>query len=165
MTIVYKSNTGFTRQYAEMLAKAEKLKVLEAAQALESLEPGAEVLYMGPLMSGHISGIDQAVKRFTVKGACAVGMTPPEQLSDLGRANYVPGAPVFYLHGGWDPKKVGWVKRRMVNMATKGMRERLAQKRDRTPQEQAQLDMLEQGGSMVAFQNLKPIQAWLSGQS
>ena len=32
--------------------------------------PGSmeSVFYMGPLMAGHISGIDQAVKKFAVKG-------------------------------------------------------------------------------------------------
>ena len=37
MVIVYKSNTGFTKEYAEMLAKAEKMKLytLDEAQGQE----------------------------------------------------------------------------------------------------------------------------------
>lgn len=166
MVIVYTSNTGFTKEYAQMLARSEKLKVLPLSQALEQLAQGEQVLYLGPLMAGHISGVDRAVKRFSVKAACGVGITPPGQrvLSDLGRSNYVPNAPLFYLQGGYAPKKVGWLKRRMVNMATKGLRERLAAKKDPTPQELALLDTLRRGGSFVAYQNLRPLQDWLAAQ-
>lgn len=165
MVIVYRSNTGFTKEYAEMLGKAEKLKVYSMAQAGE-LDAGAEVFFLGPLMAGHISGVDQAVKRFQVKGVCGVGMSPASQqvLDTLTKANYVPNAPIFYLQGGWAPKKVGWVKRRMVNMVTRSLRQSLRDKGSRrTPEEQRQLDFLEKGGSFVAFENLEPIRAWMKG--
>lgn len=165
MVIVYKSNTGFTKEYAELLARAEKMKVCELTQA--SLGKEDEVLYMGPLMAGHIEGIDQAVKRFTVKAVCGVGMSPPgtQVLTTLSKANYVPNAPIFYLQGGWAPKKVGWMKRRMVNLVTKSTRERLQDKGSRrTPEEQAQLDMLLKGGSFVAVRNLDTIRSWLKEQ-
>lgn len=164
MVIVYKSNTGFTKAYAEMLARAEKLKAYELSQAQAQLDQGAEVFYMGPILAGHIKGVDQAVKRFTVKGACAVGMTAPgaPALASLSKANYVPNAPIFYLQGGWDPKRVSWLKRRMVNMAVKADREALQAKGSRrTPQEQAQLDMYLKGGSFVAFEKLEAIRSWL----
>ena len=38
MVIVYQSNTGFTQQYAEMLAKAEKLKLYSADEAVLDAE-------------------------------------------------------------------------------------------------------------------------------
>lgn len=167
MVIVYKSNTGFTKEYAEMLGQAEKTKVYELSQAAGQLEPGAPVLYMGPLMAGHIGGIDQAVKRFSVRAACGVGMSAPGEAvyADLCKVNYVPNAPIFYLQGGWAPKKVGWIKRRMVNMVTRSTRETLQAKADRTPEEQADLDMLVKGGSRVAFENLGSIRKWMGEQS
>lgn len=164
MVIVYRSNTGFTREYAEMLAKAEKLKVCPLAEAQGKVGPGESVFFMGPLMAGHISGIDQAVKKFAVKGVCGVGMSPASRqvLDTLAKANYVPGAPIFYLQGGWAPKKVGWLKRRMVGMATRSMREALRDKGSRrTPEEDKQLDFLLHGGSYVAFENLSAIQNWI----
>ena len=164
MVIVYRSNTGFTREYAEMLAKAEKLKVCPLAEAQGKVGPGESVFFMGPLMAGHISGIDQAVKKFAVKGVCGVGMSPASRqvLDTLAKANYVPGAPIFYLQGGWAPKKVGWLKRRMVGMATRSMREALRDKGSRrTPEEDKQLDFLLHGGSYVAFENLETIRAWM----
>ena len=162
MVIVYRSNTGFTKEYAEMLAKAEKLKVCPLAEAQGKVGPGETVFFMGPLMAGHISGVDQAVKKFAVKGVCGVGMSPasPQVSETLTKANYTNGAPIFYLQGGWAPKKVGWLKRRMVGMATRSMREALQNKK-RTPEEDKQLDFLLRGGSFVAFENLDTIQNWI----
>ena len=167
MVIVYKSNTGFTQEYAEMLAKAEKLKVCSLPEAADKLEAGAEVFYMGPLMAGHISGIDQAVKRYAVKGVCGVGMSPAakQTLETIAKANYVPGAPIFYLQGGWAPQKVSWIKRRMVGMVTKSTRERLRDKGSRrTAEEQSYYDLLVKGGSCVAFEKLDIIRAWMKEQ-
>ena len=166
MVIVYRSNTGFTKEYAEMLGKTEKMKVYSLAQA-GGLDKGTEVFFMGPLMAGHITGVDQAVKRFQVKGVCGVGMSPASQqtLDTLAKANYVPDAPIFYLQGGWAPKKVGWIKRRMVNMVTRSMRQSLRDKGSRRPpEEQRQLDFLEKGGSFVAFEHLEAIRAWMKDQ-
>ena len=79
----------------------------------------------------------------------------------LSKANFVPNAPLFYLQGGWAPKKVGWFQRRMVGMVTRGIRKQLQAKSKRTEQEQQMLDLLIRGGSCVEFRNLKPIQQWL----
>ena len=161
MVIVYQSNTGFTKQYAEMLAKAEKLKLYELDEA--ELSNDTEVFYMGPLMAGHITGIEKALKQFSVVGVCGVGMSPPGRdiLNTLSKANAVPNAPIFYLQGGWAPKKVGWVKRQAVNMVTRSFRQSLEAKQKRTAYEQANLDMLKKGGSMVAYENLGTIRNWM----
>lgn len=163
MTIVYNSKTGFTQQYAQMLAKARGLSVLSLDQARQELAHGAPVLFMGWLMAGHISGVDQAVRLWDVKCAVGVGMSPagPEVLSTLSKANFVPNAPLFYLQGGWAPKKVGWFQRRMVGMVTRSIRKQLQAKSKRTQQEQQMLDLLVRGGSRVEFRNLKPIEQWL----
>lgn len=167
MNVVYQSDTGFTKEYAQMLAKAEKVKCYALDQALAQLDQGAEVFYMGPLMAGHIKGVDRAVKTFSVKGACGVGMSPEGFIprEALAKSNYIPNdAPIFYLQGGWAPKKVGWLKRRMVAMATKSIRESLQAKGDRTPEDERQLDCLLHGGSFVAFEKLAPIREWMGTQ-
>ena len=139
MVIVYRSNTGFTREYAEMLGRAEKMKACPLSEAQGKVGPGESVFYMGPLMAGHISGIDQAVKKFAVKGVCGVGRSPASP-----------------------PVLVARLKRRMVGMATKSMRASLQDKGGRrTPEEDRQLDFLIHGGSFVAFENLETIRAWM----
>ena len=151
MTIVYQSNTGFTQEYAEMLGKSTRRKVCRLDEARSRLEKGSPVLYMGPLMAGHISGLDRAGKLFQVCAVCGVGMSPPgpEVMAAMRRSNYVGDAPVFYLQGGWAPQKVSWIKRRMVFMAARQM---------------AGEEFLKQGGSFVAYKNLAPLENWLEKQ-
>lgn len=167
MVVVYRSDTGFTKEYAEMLGKAEKWKVYPLDQARTALEQGTEAVYLGPLMAGHIKGVDAAVKRFSLKAVCAVGMSPPESVAEaaLRKANYIPDAPIFYLQGGYDPQKKSWLTRWMVNMVTKSMRQALQDKGSRrTPEEQRLLDMFLHGGSFVEFRNLEPVRNWLAAQ-
>ena len=78
--IVYTSNTGFTRRYAEMLGKAAGLPVYDLAQSPQ----GGSALYLGWLRAGKIHGLARARKRHLVTGCCAVGLTdrpPMEKLS------------------------------------------------------------------------------------
>lgn len=167
MTIVYQSKTGFTRQYAEMLSKSTGLKAYPLDEAQSALPKGEPVLFMGWLMAGHISGIDQAVRLWNVRAACGVGMSPTAEgvMSTMAKANYLPNAVLFYLPGGWAPKKVGWFQRRAVGMVTRSIRKTLREKGDkRTEQEQSYYDMLIRGGSLVEFRNLKPVQEWLAKQ-
>lgn len=162
MVIVYKSNTGFTREYAEMLGRAEKLKVYELSSA--PLDFGAHILYMGPLAAGHIEGINRAMKRYNVDAVCGVGMSPPGEEIEamMARANYVHDAPIFYLQGGWAPRQVDWVRRHMVNLVTRPVRKALQAKGSgRTDEEQAYLELLTMGGSRVAFENLDAVRGWL----
>ena len=50
-------------------------------------------------------------------------------------------------------------------MVTRSMRDTLRDKGSRrTPQEQKQLDVMEKGGSFVAFENLEAIRAWMKEQ-
>jgi predicted Rossmann fold flavoprotein len=59
-----------------------------------------------------------------------------EVMATMAKANYVPNAPLFYLQGGWAPKKVGWFQRRMVGMVTRSIRKTLREKGNRCAQMQ-----------------------------
>ena len=167
MVIVYRSNTGFTKQYAELLGKAEGMKVYEASSA--PLDFGAHVLYMGPVAAGHIEGLQRARKQYNVKAVCGIGMAPPTEdaLAMLKKNNYVyRNVPLFYLQGGWAPRQVDWVKRHMVNLVTRPVRKSLLAKGSRrTEEEQAYLELLTSGGSRVSVENLDAVRQWLKEQS
>lgn len=107
MVIVYQSHTGFTKEYAQMLGKAEKMKTYTLAEAERQLLSDAQVFYMGPLTAGHIGGLDRSMKRWKIQGVCGVGMSQPGEgtMTSLRRSNYVGDAPLFYLQGGWAPKR------------------------------------------------------------
>ena len=166
MVIVYTSNTGFTREYAEMLSRVNHMKLCELSQATRQLDRGSPVFYLGPLMAGRITGLKEARRLFDVKGVLGVGMSPPcqEMLQILHQSNETGGAPIFYAQGGWDPSRLSWTKRKMTDMATRSIRRALQDKGpNRTPLEQQQLDFLRYGGTYVSFQNLSAVQEWLKG--
>jgi len=165
--IVYTSQTGHTQRYAQMLAERTGVPAYSLKEAGKSLRRGEEIFYMGWLMAGTVKGLQSAMDRYTIRGAAIVGVSPQGN-GDLWTEARInggysdSGGRLFYLQGGWAPKKVGWLKRRMVNMVTRSTRKALEAKGSaRTPQEQAMLDMLLHGGSFVAFENLEPIRAWL----
>ena len=93
-------------------------------------------------------------------------MSPPGKdiLHTISKANATITVPMFYLQGGWAPKKVGFIKRRAVQMVTKSFREALQAKSKRTEYEQQNLDMLLKGGSFVAYKNLDTIRNWMHEQ-
>ena len=94
-------------------------------------------------------------------------MSPPspELPEKLRQGNQLDGLPVFYLQGGWAPDRVNSMTRAMVNLVTRSTRKALQAKgADRTPQEDAMLDMLLHGGSFVSPDNLALLQIWLSKQ-
>ncbi len=162
MVIVYRSHTGFTKEYALLLGKAMKMPAYEAESA--PLDFGAHILYMGPVEAGHIVGIRRARKRYIVDAVCAVGMSPGGQdvVENLKRGNCIHDVPVFYLQGGWAPREVGWVKRHMVELVTGPLRRSLQAKGSRrTPEEQAYLELITAGGSRVSYENLDDIRLWL----
>lgn len=167
MDIVYCSRTGYTREYAQLLGRAERLRVYSLEEAKNQLEPGGQVFFFGPLAAGTITGLKEARRRFDVLGACGVGMSPPspQVLETLVRRNETGELPLFYLQGGWAPDRVGWFHRHAVQLVTRSLRRQLEEKGEgRTPEEQVQLEFLIRGGSFVRPENLQPIRAWLAAK-
>ena len=164
MVSVYHTDTGFTREYAMLLSRAEGVRICSLEEAGYQLQPGERVLFLGPLMAGTIKGLKKARQLCEVVGVCGVGMSPPgpQVLEALKQKNGTGELPLFYLQGGWAPDRVGRVKRYMVGLATRSIRRALEEKGDnRTPEEQAQLEFLISGGSFVRPEHLAEIRAWM----
>lgn len=166
MTIVYTSKTGSTQTYAQLLGEETGLPVLPLAQALRQLPQGSGVIYLGWVMAGHISGLDKAVKTFSVACACGVGMMSPGQVDPTayGRANYLPGGPLFYVQGGYAPEKLKGPMRWMLALVTRNLRKGLEERSDLSPEERQQLQMFSHGGSFVCRAALAPLIQWLEQQ-
>ena len=163
MTIVYTSNTGFTKAYAQLLGEQTNLPVLSMAEATKNLPEGAPVLYLGWIMAGIIKQLDKAVKRFDVKAACGVGMTIPSQrvIDNLAKSNFIADGTLFYLPGGYAPDKLKGLYKVMLTLVLKDMRKKLAEKPQRTEADFAQLEMAKNGGDMVSVENLAAVLQWI----
>ena len=103
-SIVFTSNTGYTREYAALLGEKTGLPVYSLEEAGQRLAPGNTILYLGWLMAGKIQGYAKASARYHVAAVCGVGMgATGSQIADVRKANGLTAElPVFTLQGGFD---------------------------------------------------------------
>ena len=76
MIIVYKSNTGYTEQYAKLLGDALDMPSY-SLDKVPKCHKGGEVIYLGWLFAGNIVGYKKAAKLYKVRCVCGVGMGAP----------------------------------------------------------------------------------------
>ena len=162
-SIVYTSNTGYTAEYARLLGEKTGLPVYSLAEAEQKLAAGNRVIYLGWLMAGKVQGYKKAAKRYKVQAVCGVGMGGTgSQLQEVRKANAIPEkTPLFTLQGGFDIQKLSGVYKLMMTIMVKTAGKGLAEKQDRTPDEDVMLEMLTQGGSRISAENLAEVLAWV----
>ena len=162
-SIVYTSNTGYTAEYARLLGERTGLPVYSLAEAERKLAAGNRVIYLGWLMAGKVQGYKKAAKRYKVQAVCGVGMGGNgSQLQEVRKANAISEkTPLFTLQGGFDIQKLSGVYKLMMTIMVKTAGKGLAEKQDRTPEEDVMLDMLTRGGSRVSAENLAEVLAWV----
>ena len=163
-SIVYTSNTGYTAEYARLLGEKTGLPVYSLDEAEQKLAAGNCVIYLGWLMAGKVQGYKKAAKRYKVQAVCGVGMGGNgSQLQEVRKANAISEkTPLFTLQGGFDINKLSGVYKLMMTIMVKTAGKGLAEKQDRTPDEDVMLEMLTRGGSRVSAENLAEVLAWVN---
>ena len=161
--IVYTSNTGFTREYALMLGQKTNLPVYSLQESSGKIARESSVVYLGWLMAGKVQGYADAAKQYSVEAVCGVGMgSTGSQMEDVKKNNNIPDStPVFTLQGGFDMNKLRGVYKMMMQVMKKTVGKKLAEKPDRTPNEEEMLDLLLHGGSRVSEENLAAVMEWM----
>ena len=159
-TIVYTSNTGYTAQYAQMLGEKTGLPVWELAS--RQAPKASDILYHGWLMAGNIQGYKKAARDYRIRAVVAVGMSATGSQADyLRKNNAIPEeVPLYPVQGGFDLDRLHGVYKLMMTIMKNTAGKGLADKADRTPDEDALLDLLQNGGSRVNAENLDGILAW-----
>ena len=164
--IIYTTNTGSTERYARLLAQETGLLVYSLAEAKKRVFAGAEVIYLGWIMAGSVKGYAEAAKRYQVRAVCGVGMGQAgTQADSVRKKSSVPAdIPLFTLQGNFDVKKLHGVYRLMMEIMVKTAGKGLAEKKDRTPEEDDMLDMMLHGGERVKEENLGAVLDWYNTQ-
>lgn len=162
--IVYTSNAGHTRAYAELLSKRTGLPAYDLASAGRSLSRGAAVIYLGWIMAGQIRGYKKAAGLYDVRALCGVGMAAGDNLpAEMKKTNAVPEElPLFILQGGFDMEKLHGIYRLMMKLMKKSFGKQLAQKKDPTPSEKDTLALLTHGGDRVSEERLDGVMEWFN---
>lgn len=159
--IVYRSQTGHTRRYAEMFATKTGLPCLEADEARRQLPRGMEIIYFGWLMAGAVKGYAKAEQYFQVRALAAVGMRflTDAILHEIKERHHLGDRPVFYCMGGVDMEKLGWFYRQMLSFAAK-MLAKAAAKEDASPDTVMAAKDFVLGKDYVSEEHLQPLLAW-----
>lgn len=158
--IVYTTNTGSTKRYAEMLGEKTGFPVFDLGDAA-SVEKGSEILYLGWVMAGAVQGLEQARSVFgELKAVCAVGTLPGEKAeADIKEKNKIT-EPFFFLHGAFDLSKLKGMYKMMMGMMVKMMKSKLKDSDD--PNSKLILETFEKGMDFVSEENLAPVLEWLA---
>ena len=153
--ILYNSNTGFTERYAKMLGEKTGLPVFSAENPPKK---GTAVIYMGWLMAGSVFGYKKAAKNYDIKAVIGTSLAPTGALVETIRKNC--GAtedfPVFNVQAGMNREKLKGGYAFGIKMLTKFM----SKKKNRSPEEEAMLELLVKGGDYVSEENLSEVLEW-----
>lgn len=158
MKIVYTTNAGSSKKYAEMLSS----KLACEALSLEETESagGEEIIYIGWVMAGTIQGLAQAREKLgELKAVCAVGMMPGEKQKEELIAKNAVKEEFFLLPGDFHIDKLKGMYKMMMGMMMKMLKSKLKESDDPKAKEAAEL--FEKGFDAVKEENLEPVYEWL----
>lgn len=129
--ILYRSKYGSAEKYAYMLGKELICPVQELGKKLPDLSEYGQIVYVGGIYAGGISGLNvlrkgRAAWRDKRLALLAVGASPYEEkaLPQL-RVRHCTGAlaevPLFYARGAWDESKMDRKDRFLCSLLQKAV--------------------------------------------
>ena len=126
--IVYGSQYGTTKRYADELSKKTGIKAL-AYTEVSDLSAYDTILYLGGLYAGGVLGLAKTIKRCSVSAnqtliVVTVGLADPKVLSNTDHikqsiSKQLPSqlynkATIFHLRGGIDYQKLSFIHKNMM---------------------------------------------------
>lgn len=138
--VIYQSGTGFTAKYAGWIAEKLGCEAKEYKTVKPNELTGYDlVVYGGWIMGGMVAGYNK-IKTLNLKNIVVFGVgasvSNEEVAERLAQQNQIEREKFFYYEGGYNPQKLGFMKKMMVNMVKKS----LEKKEDKTEED---LHMLE----------------------
>jgi flavodoxin len=148
MKIVYLSNAGHTKEYAEMLKKELKIEAIDIKEYKSSDE---EIIYMGWIRAGIINGYNK-MKNKNIKCVIGVGMAPNREdvVNKLINQNNI-NQKFFYLQGGMDISRLKGFNKFLFNMVKSIVN------KSKKIENQEMKDILNSEGKFIKKENLKNI--------
>lgn len=154
--VIYQSGTGFTAKYAEWIAQELGCEAKEFKKVKTSdLTEYDVVIYGGYIMANMVFGYDK-IKALNLRKVVVFGvgmsLASEEYTKKIAEQNEIQRESLFYFEGGYNPKKVGFFKKIIMNMIKKS----IEQKTEKTKED---LHMLEtfQGADRTNLDYIKPL--------
>jgi hypothetical protein len=161
--IVYRSNTGFTKQYAEMLSQQTGLPAYDQKRLKDELPEGTSIVYMGWVRIGRTQGFKRARKKFNIVAICPVGMGLPNPMAYEEATRRSKMDAIFCLHGGFEFHKLRGLDRQMMRNLSKNLRDALGAMPERSESQEVMYNLATNGGSYVDQKYIDPLVQWLNG--
>lgn len=157
-SIVYKSNTGHTKQYAEMLGEFLKIPVYNLKEAKSKLKKNDEIVFLGWICATKIQGLSK-IKKYKVKCIGAVGAYPTEKnyIESLIKTNKVT-VNLFYLRGGLDYTKLTGLKKKVLQFVGDMM------EKENKVENQEMIKLFKDGANYVSNENLEPMLEYINSK-
>lgn len=123
--VVYQSETGFTAKYAGWIAERLGCESKEYKSVKpDELKDYDMVVYGGWIMAGMVAGYDK-IKALNLKNVVVFGVgasvSNEEVAEKIAQQNQIAREKFFYYEGGYNPQKLGFMKKMMVNMVRKSI--------------------------------------------
>ena len=161
--IVYNTNTGFTKKYAEMLSERIALPIFNCADAKKNLKRNDEVIFLSWVMANVLTKYSYVNAYFNIKAVGVVGIDKPADNESKKRfegENNIVTDNVFYLYGGIDYKKLNKMYAKLFKMKLKIEKAKVENSGEATAEDYEKIDFLENGGSKVSNKQLDELAEW-----
>ncbi|MCR4842298.1 MAG: hypothetical protein K5840_03425 [Eubacterium sp.] len=160
--VVYISNTGFTRQYADLLSKKLSLKEYSFEEAKKALPKGSRVIFLSWIRKGRVEGYKKAAARFGLDCVVGVGMSiEGMEVAEGFRSQTKMGdEPFFYVQGGFDFSRLTGMNRFIMKQFRDVMVPRMEGRTDLDEAQMNMLKMFRDGGNAVSIDRLSPVVEW-----
>lgn len=153
--VIYETNAGSSRKYAEMLASKLGVPAYSYKEAAKSLPKDEEAIFVGWIFANKIQGLKKAQKRWNLVCIGAVGMNPPGEIYDkILRENNPTDIPIFYLRGALDYSKLKWLERKLLKTICTDL------EKQNKPGTQGMINVLKNGCDFVSEENIAAIVAY-----
>ena len=142
-TIIYCSNSGSARRYAELLSEKTGLPCIDIKKR-STLSADEEIIFIGWIMAGALQGLKEARESFSnIKAICGVGMMKSEKSTEETKEKNGITEPYFFLTGDFDINKLSGMYKMMMGMMLKMMKGKIKESGDEKGEEM--LKLLENG--------------------
>lgn len=158
--VVYESNTGSAKKYAEMLASKLDIPAYSIKEAVKAVPKNEEVVFIGWVFANKIQGLPKAQKLWKLICVGAVGMNDSgETYEKILRDNNQTDVTIFYLRGALDHSKLKWLQKKLLQMICTDL------EKQNKPETRDMINILKNGCNYVSEENLSSIIAFALSKS
>lgn len=161
--IIYNSNAGHTKAYAQMLSDKLGVEAYPLKEAKKNVKKKSNVIFMTWIKNGKLVDLKKARGKYNLKAICGVGMNYPGKgiTSTLQNKNKINALKekFFYLQGGFDIDRLSGANKMIMTALQKSLSK--IEEAKTLPKDQKEiLQMMRNKLDCVKVNNIKEVYSW-----